>query len=129
MVSASSGKQPSCYLASIAWSTRERTAGHPFRDDKIRAGRCENRLSSPIHIPMPIPSFHEWLRSADEAPAAEKLATIIARSGAAGVSLDRLRRLCGLQPETLQHVIRSLLATGQVVVLKVDGQMVYKMAG
>ncbi len=77
---------------------------------------------------MPIPSFHDWLRSADEAPAADRLATLIAQAGAAGVSVDRLRRLCGLQPETLQDIIRSLLATGQVVVLKVHGQMRYRAA-
>jgi hypothetical protein len=76
---------------------------------------------------MPPLSFHEWLGNrAQEAPQADNLATLIASAGAAGVSLDRLRTLCGLLPETLQDILRSLVATGQVVVLKVNGQMVYR---
>ncbi len=77
---------------------------------------------------MPLPSFHDWLGNrAQEAPAAENLATLIASAGAAGgISLDRLRNLCGLSPETLQDILRALTATGQVVVLKVNGQMVYR---
>jgi lambda repressor-like predicted transcriptional regulator len=76
---------------------------------------------------MPTPTFHEWLRNrSDEAPAAENLATIIANAGAAGVSLDRLRRVVGLSPETLADVLKALVATGQVLVLKVNGQMTYR---
>jgi predicted transcriptional regulator len=76
---------------------------------------------------MPTPSFYEWLRNRpDEAPAADNLATIIASAGAAGVSVDRLRRVVGLSPETLQDILKSLTATGQVDVLKVNGQMTYR---
>jgi len=32
-------------------------------------------------------------------------------------------------PETLQDILRSLVATGQVEVLKVGGEMVYRAAG
>ncbi len=78
---------------------------------------------------MPIPSFHDWLGNrAQEAPAAENLATLIASAGAAGVSLDRLRTLVPLSPEILQDILKALGATGQVVVLKVNGQMVYRAA-
>jgi len=77
---------------------------------------------------MSIPSIHEWLESADEAPAADRLATLIASAGAAGISLDRLRRLVGLAPETLADVLKALVATGQVTVLKVNGQMTYRAA-
>jgi lambda repressor-like predicted transcriptional regulator len=57
------------------------------------------------------------------------VATLIASAGSAGVSLDRLRRVVGLQPETLADVLKVLVATGQVVVLKVNGQLVYRAAG
>jgi predicted Rossmann fold nucleotide-binding protein DprA/Smf involved in DNA uptake len=79
---------------------------------------------------MPVPSFDSWLQTrSQEAPAADRLATIIASAGKAGVSVDRLRRVVGLPPETLQDLLKSLAATGQVVVLKVNGQMVYRVAG
>ena len=77
---------------------------------------------------MTTPSFHEWLRRPDEAAAAEKMATIIAGAGAAGISVDRLRRIVGLYPETLQDVLKALVATGQVKALKVGGEMVYRAA-
>jgi predicted transcriptional regulator len=74
-------------------------------------------------------SFHHWLGNCpDEAPAAENLATIIA-SAPGGISLDRLRRLCGLSPETLADVLRGLVMMGQVVVLKVGGQLTYWATG
>lgn len=79
---------------------------------------------------MPLPSFRDWLdRRSQEAPAAADLALRITQAGAAGISLDRLRRLCGLLPETLQDVLKALVATGQVVVLKVNGEMRYRVAG
>lgn len=58
-------------------------------------------MTSHIDIFMPTPSFNEWLKNrAEEAPAAETRATIIASAGAAGgISLSQLRRLCGLPPE------------------------------
>jgi NADH:ubiquinone oxidoreductase subunit 4 (subunit M) len=76
---------------------------------------------------MPIPSFHEWLNDRpDEALAADRLAMLIVQSGAAGISLDRLRTVLRLSPETLQDILKSLVATGQVTVLKVNGQMTYR---
>jgi Tfp pilus assembly protein FimT len=42
---------------------------------------------------MPLPSFHEWLRSAQEAPEADRLATVIAQAGAAGISRGRLEKV------------------------------------
>jgi len=74
-------------------------------------------------------SFHEWLGNrAQEAPAADNLATVIASAGAAGVSVDRLRRLVGLSPEALQDVLRGLVATGQVQVVNVGGALRYRTA-
>ena len=76
---------------------------------------------------MPFPSFHDWLRNrADEAPAAENLVTIIASAGVGGVSLERLRALVPLSPETLQDVLKALVATGQLTILKIGGQFVYR---
>ena len=76
---------------------------------------------------MPTPTFSDWLGNrAQEAPASDRLAMLIASAGAAGVPLDRLRRLCGLSPETLQDILRALTATGQAQVVKVGGQLVYR---
>lgn len=78
---------------------------------------------------MPILSFHEWLGSrAQEAPAAENLPTLIARSGA-GMSRDDLARALRLPPETLDDLLRALTATGQVRMLKVAERTVYRAAG
>jgi len=74
-----------------------------------------------------MPSFHEWLRDrAHEAPAADNLTTLIAQAGAVGVSLDRLRKVVRLSQESLNDVLRALLASKQVVLLKVDGARVYR---
>ena len=75
-----------------------------------------------------IPSFHEWLGKQEEAPAADNLATLIAQAGAVGVSLDRLRKVVRLSPETLDEVLKGLLASKQVVLLKVNGARVYRTA-
>jgi DNA-binding IclR family transcriptional regulator len=64
----------------------------------------------------------------DEAPAAERLALVIARSGPAGVTLDGLRRVVRLSPETLHDLLRTLTAAGQVTALKVNGRMTYRAA-
>ena len=77
---------------------------------------------------MPTPSFHEWLGNRpEEVPDTTTLAlSLIARSGAAGVSRDGLRRVCGLSPETLEDLLRALVTGGQVVMLKVSGERVYR---
>jgi hypothetical protein len=82
-----------------------------------------------IDISMRRLSFHEWLKNRpDEAPDAGRLALLIAQSGAAGISPDGLRKFVRLRPETLDDLLKALVATGQVVVLKVDGQFVYRAA-
>ncbi len=53
---------------------------------------------------------------------------VIAGAAAAGVSLERLRKLVGLPLEALADLLKSLVATGQVTVLKVNGQMTYRAA-
>ena len=79
---------------------------------------------------MSLPSFQDWLdRRSHEAPAADNLATLIAQSGTAGISIDCLRRIVNLPPETLEDILRSLMATGQVSVVKVNGEMRYRVAG
>lgn len=80
---------------------------------------------------MPLSSFHEWLASrSQEPPQADRLATLIAGAGteAAGISFDRLRLLCGLSAEVLQDILSSLVASGQIVMPKVGGRIVYRAA-
>ena len=73
--------------------------------------------------------FHEWLGNRDQdASAAERLATLVARSGA-GVSRDDLARTLRLPPEILDDLLRALTTTGQIVLLKVGGRTVYRTAG
>jgi hypothetical protein len=64
---------------------------------------------------------------AQEAPAAENLATLIARYPA-GISRIDLARALRLPEETVEQLPRALLAVGQVVVLKVDGKIVFRAA-
>ena len=79
---------------------------------------------------MPLPSIHDWLSTrSQESSQADRLATSIAGAGERGISLDRLRKLCGLHPETLADVLKALVASGQVTVLMVDGQIAYRAAG
>ncbi len=80
-----------------------------------------------IHTFMPTPSFHEWLATRpDEALAADRLATMIAQVGANGISRDELARALRFRSEALQEILGSLLATGQVVVFKVNGELRYR---
>ena len=53
---------------------------------------------------------------------------LVARSGA-GISRDDLAKALRLPPETLDDLLRALAATGQGVMLKVDGRTVYRAAG
>ncbi len=76
---------------------------------------------------MPTPSFHAWLeRRREEIPDAGTLAIVIARAGSAGVSHDALLKLIQTSPETLESMLRALMAARQVVMVKVGGELVYK---
>ena len=82
-----------------------------------------------IHIFMWRPSFHEWLEHRPvEVPDATTLALMIAKSGAAGVSRDGLERVVRISPDTLDELLRALVSAGQVVVVKVNGQRVFRAA-
>ena len=64
-------------------------------------------------------SFWQWLEHlGDDPSAADNLATLIAQAGAVGVSLHRLRKVVRLSPESLDEVLKGLLASKQVVLLK-----------
>ena len=72
-------------------------------------------------------TFWQWLENAaDDPSAADNVATLIAQAGAVGVSLDRLKKVVRLSPECLDDVLRGLLASKQVVLLKVNGVRVYR---
>lgn len=74
-------------------------------------------------------TFLKWLEHvADDPSAADTVATMIAQAGAVGVSLDCLRKVVRLSPETLNDVLKGLLASKQVVLLKVNGARVYRAA-
>ncbi len=74
-------------------------------------------------------SFWQWLEHvADEPSAADNVASLIAQAGAVGVSLDCLRKVVRLSPESLGEVLKGLLASKQVVLQKVNGARVYRAA-
>ena len=65
----------------------------------------------------------------EEVPDATTLSLVIARSGAAGASREEIARAVGAPEETVEVLLRGLVMSGQVVMLRVDGQMVYRAAG
>lgn len=74
-------------------------------------------------------SFHEWLEHRpEEVPDATTIALAIARSGTAGVSREGLEKVVCISPDALDELLRVLVSAGQVRILKVNGQMVFKAA-
>jgi len=79
---------------------------------------------------MPLPTFRLWLdHRLQTVPDAGALALAIARSGAAGASREGLARALGVPGETVESLLRAMVVAGQVLVLKRDGQLVYRMVG
>jgi hypothetical protein len=78
---------------------------------------------------MQRPSFHEWLGNrVEEVPDATTLGLVIARSRA-GISREALEKVVRISPEVLDGLLRALVSAGQVVVLKMNGQMVFRAVG
>ena len=78
---------------------------------------------------MPLPSFPQWLENRPpEVPDIGSLVLTIAQSGTAGVSLDRLCDVIGSSPETLKSMLQALVVSGQVVMVRVNGELVYRAA-
>lgn len=74
-------------------------------------------------------SFWKWLEHVGNDPsAADTVATLIAQAGAVGISVQCLRKIVRLSPESLDEVLKGLLASRQVVLLKVNGARVYRAA-
>jgi hypothetical protein len=74
--------------------------------------------------------FRLWLEHRPQkVPDAGALALAIAQSGAAGVSREGLARAVGIPEEAVDVLLRGVVASGPVVMLKVDGQLVYRAAG
>ena len=74
-------------------------------------------------------SFHEWLdRRPQEVPDLGRLALLIARSGAGGMSGNDIEKALGVPFEMVDDVLRALVSSGQVVVVKANGEMRYRAA-
>jgi len=72
-------------------------------------------------------SFWQWLEHvADDPAGAADVAALIAQAGAVGVSLHCLKKVVRLSPGSLDEVLKALLASKQVVLLKVGGTRVYR---
>jgi hypothetical protein len=75
-------------------------------------------------------SFHEWLKTRpQEVPDVGQLALLIAQAGAAGISPNDIRRLIPFPPETLDELLKSLVTTRQVMVVKLNGELRYRATG
>ena len=74
-------------------------------------------------------AFPEWLEHrVEEVPDATTLALVIAKSGAAGVSREGLEMVARISPDALDELLRALVSAGQVRMLKVNGQIVFRAA-
>ena len=74
-------------------------------------------------------SFPEWLEHrVEEVPDVTTIALAIARSGTAGASREGLEKVVRISPETLDELLRALVSAGQVVVVKLNGQRVFRAA-
>ena len=73
---------------------------------------------------MPHPSFHE---RRDHRPQADCVATLLAQSPG-GISRKRLAA-AELPPDRLDDLLKALTATGQVVMLRVNGELTFWAAG
>jgi len=79
---------------------------------------------------MPTPSFTAWLEHRPpEVPDAGSLALAIARAGTAGMSLDRLSKVIQASPETIEAMLRAMVRARQVAMLRVGGELRYRVAG
>ena len=82
-----------------------------------------------IDTPMRRISFHDWLEHrSEEVPDATTIALVIAKSGAAGVSREKLEKVARISPDAVDELLRALVSAGQVVVVKVNGQRVFRAA-
>jgi hypothetical protein len=84
-----------------------------------------------VDTSMPLPSFRSWLEDhrLQQVPDAGAIALLIARSGAAGVSREGLARAIGVPSEALEPLLRAMVVSGQVVMVKVGGELRYRAAG
>jgi len=89
-----------------------------------------NHLPTVIDISMRRMAFHEWMETREhrieEVPDVMRLALLIAQSGAAGISRQDLARVLRLSPDTVEDLLMALVAAGQVTVLRVNGQRVFR---
>ena len=74
-------------------------------------------------------TFLQWLEHvADYPSAAGNVATLIAQARAVGISVRCLRKIVRLTSESLDEVLKGLLASRHVLLLKVNGARVYRVA-
>ena len=74
--------------------------------------------------------FRLWLEHRpQEVPDAGALALLIARSGTAGASREEIAKAVGIPEEMVESLLRAMMAAGQVEMLRVNGRLVYRVAG
>ena len=105
-----------------AWSATD--------SDSVSFPRTGPREAVPEVTHTFMQSFPDWLRSPPELPPPTVWRPLSPKPVRRGFPGSVSRRLCGLPPETLADILRSLVAGGQVIALvKVGGEMRYRAAG
>ena len=114
---------------SVRWHLSGRLSAH---SRQIAQGTLASRAGSTAgkhRYSMRRISFPEWLEHrVEEVPDVTTIALAIARSGTAGASREGLEKVVRISPETLDELLRALVSAGQVVVVKLNGQRVFRAA-
>jgi hypothetical protein len=72
--------------------------------------------------------FARWLAAREhvEVPDATRITQLLAQAGAAGIAHHDLRKAVGIEPDTLDALLAALEGIGQITVILVNGQRVYR---
>jgi hypothetical protein len=76
---------------------------------------------------LPFRSFLET--RLQEIPDAMSVALMIVQGGKAGVSAEELRRAAGCSAEALRELLAGMMASGQVEVVRVGGELRWRARG
>jgi hypothetical protein len=99
----------------------------PRTDLTAFCGRCRSAARRDKYT---MRSFQSWLEHRlATIPDATSLGLVIARAGRRGVSRDDLARIGGVHPDTLKYLLGALVVAGQVALVKVGGELRYRVVG
>jgi hypothetical protein len=84
----------------------------------------------PEAIDTSMQPFRTWLEDRlQEIPDAAAVALAVTRAGPAGASAEELRRAAGCSAEALRELLAGMMASGQVEVVRVGGELRWRARG